>query len=162
MTFQRAEQGLDNEVIQVLENSMMSLNRTASELMIQIGVNACTDITGFGLAGHLYEMMHFSKTGCEIIAEQIPLFPQVRELVEAGIFAPEYQTNKNGCKKMIEIDNKLPTFWEYIFYDPQTSGGLLISIQEHKADIFVNQLRKRYIPASIIGTVTDTGVIKLV
>jgi len=142
------------EAIARIVTSMSALNREASELMIETGINACTDITGFGLLGHASEMIEGSDVGIIINAATVPLFPEARELAETGMIPGGLHRNRDFRKDMIDIDDKVPQYLQDILFDPQTSGGLLIAVPEKKASKLLKELHTAGIKeATIIGKV---------
>jgi selenide,water dikinase len=145
----------DTSTIEAITQSMSALNRTASELMVEVGVNACTDITGFGLLGHAGEMIECSDVGMVIEAAALPYFPAFKELAEAGMIPGGLNRNRDYRKDMVDIDSSVPKFLQDLLYDPQTSGGLLISVPEKKARRLLDSLHNNGIVAAvIIGEVT--------
>jgi selenide, water dikinase len=153
--------GSKNDLISgepVLEamKSMATLNKVASETMLEVGVNACTDITGFGLAGHLCEMALGSKVQITINLPAIPVYPVSIELFGRGIRTGVTLSNKESVKESIQLEKELPKEKEMVLYDPQTSGPLVISVPSQKADQLVSLLRERGIKeATIIGEVSE-------
>lgn len=121
--------------------SMMTLNRVASVLMTETpGVHACTDITGFGFLGHACEMAEASGTGMIIHARNIPVFPGVRNLVEAGFVPGGLHRNREYRMPFVEVLPSCPGWLLDILFDPQTSGGLLISVSAQSADMLLGKL----------------------
>src|SRR4030042_814825 len=94
------------EAIASVVKSMTVLNRTASEVMLAVGVNACKDITGFGLLGHAAEMIEGTQVGMVIDSSAVPLFPAAKEYAHAGMVPGGLQRNRDFRKGMIDIDNK--------------------------------------------------------
>jgi selenide,water dikinase len=142
------------EAVAKIVASMSALNREASELMVETGVNACTDITGFGLLGHASEMIAGTDVGIVINAKAVPLFPEARELAEAGMIPGGLHRNRDFRKNMIDIDEKVPQYLQDILFDPQTSGGLLMAVPEKKASRLLKELQAAGIKeATIIGEV---------
>jgi len=134
--------------------SMTTLNKNASQLMVEFGAHACTDVTGFSLCGHLAEMALSSGVDVEIIWDNIPLFPGVLEYAAAGILPGAIERNKESCSQRIIADDSLPQEMVDICYDAQTSGGLLIAIAENKVDDFLKALHSKGIKtAAVIGKV---------
>jgi selenide, water dikinase len=134
--------------------SMTALNRTASELMLEVGVNACKDITGFGLLGHAAEMVEGSDVGFVIDASAVPLFSEAKEYYDMGMVAGGLGRNRDYRKHMVDVDPKVPKFLQDIFFDPQTSGGLLIAVPRAKAQSLLKKLRSAGVAeAAIIGEV---------
>jgi selenide,water dikinase len=130
------------ESVEATANSMTTLNRKASQLMVKFGAHACTDVTGFSLMGHLAEMALSSGVDVEIIWDDIPLFPGVLEYVAAGILPGAIERNKESCGDRIIADESLPQEIVDMCYDAQTSGGLLITIAESDAGSLLKALHK--------------------
>ena len=137
--------------------SMTSLNKKASELMVEFGAHACTDITGFGLLGHLAEMASASGVDIELIWDDIPLLPGVLQLAAAGILPGAIERNRESCGARVRPADSLSQEMVDICYDAQTSGGLLVAITEKDADKFLKALHKEKISAAVIGKVLQRG-----
>jgi selenide,water dikinase len=134
--------------------SMTMLNRTASELMQEVGVNACTDITGFGLLGHAAEMIECTEVSMVIDSSAVPFFPEARELAEMGMIPGGLHRNRDFRKDMMAIDEKVPQYLQDILFDPQTSGGLLLAVPPKKAPKLLELLYEGGVAeAAIIGEV---------
>lgn len=118
-----------DEAIKVMAN----LNDIAAEGMVNVGVNSCTDITGFGLLGHAYEMAKGSDVTMVIDSKKVPFIDGTREYAEMGLVPGGSYTNRAYIEDAVFIDEKIPTYMQDILFDPQTSGGLLISIEKEKA-----------------------------
>lgn len=135
---------------------MAALNRTAAEAMVQVGVSACTDITGFGLIGHLHQMMRASGVAARLDARLIPILPTVRELARDAIVPGGARANLDFYGKHVQWNEKVDDVDRLILADPQTSGGLLISVTEKKAEKLVALLQDRKtLAAAVIGTVEE-------
>ncbi len=140
-----------SEAIQGME----TLNRAASEVMLKVGVNACTDITGFGLLGHAQEMAEASRVGLEIEASALHVYPQVMELAEIGLVpVGSYRNREHYMPSVINRDRVAPMIVD-ILADPQTSGGLLISVAEEKLSQLTDQLEAAGCDAFQIGRVIE-------
>ena len=140
-------------VAQVIK-SMTTLNQKASELMQEIGVSACTDITGFGLLGHAGEMIEGAGIGLSINSAAVPIFPEVKELAEMGMIPGGLRRNREFRQHMVEIAKEVPDYLADTLFDPQTSGGLLISVSKQKAAALVERMHKEGIEAAaVIGEV---------
>ncbi len=114
---------------------MTTLNRKAAELMAETAdIHACTDVTGFGFLGHALEMIEGSETGMRIRAASVPCFPGLRPLVEEGIIPGGLIRNRKFREKQIEVGPDCPDWLVDVLFDPQTAGGLLISLPEAAAD----------------------------
>jgi len=135
---------------------MSTLNKTASELMQEVGVHACTDVTGFGLLGHACEMIEGTSKGMIIHTSSIPFFPEIRDFVETGLIPGGLHRNKEFRTNMIQSDAKIPYWMIDILFDPQTSGGLLIALAPKKAQVLLDRLHQANITdAAVIGEITD-------
>lgn len=133
--------------------SMRYLNKYAVQSFEDAEIHACTDITGFGLMGHLSEMMEGSETSCVLEMEEIPLLPGVRELAEAGVSPGGASNNRCHFGKGISFDESITDSDKTILFDPQTSGGLLLSVKKEDAEGLLKRLEETETPAKIIGEV---------
>jgi selenide, water dikinase len=135
--------------------SMTTLNRGAAEAMIEAGPSAATDITGFGLLGHLCSMMRASGTAAVIDAASVPVIDGVSALVQAGHVPGGTRRNLDDVASDVTFDDSIDEVTRTLLADAQTSGGLLISIPADRAEPLLLALRKRETPAaSVIGRVT--------
>jgi len=136
---------------------MSYLNKTASELAVEVGVNALTDVTGFGLLGHLHEMVN-KDTSVTLDFNSIPFIEESFELAEMGFFPGGSFRNERYYQPFVKIDNNsIPNHKITLMYDAQTSGGLLISVPHEKATLLLDKLKTKGIEwAAIIGEVTDS------
>jgi AhpD family alkylhydroperoxidase len=133
---------------------MAALNRDAAELMLKHGAHACTDVTGFGLAGHLVEMARNSGVAVELELEALPVFAAVPDCLAAGIMGGGVERNMEYSMAWVRLENESAEAFLPAIYDPQTSGGLLISLPEDRAKALVAELRGRgNEAASIIGKI---------
>jgi selenide,water dikinase len=138
--------------------SMTTLNKEASRLMVEFGAHACTDVTGFSLMGHLAEMARSSGVDVDVVWDDIPLLPGVLECAAAGILPGAIERNKESCSQRVEPDPSLPPEMVDLCYDAQTSGGLLIAIEQTKAAGFLQALKEAGIEsATIVGRVASKG-----
>jgi selenide,water dikinase len=146
------------ESIKAAAASMTSLNKTASELMVQFGAHACTDVTGFSLMGHLAEMARCSGVDVQIVWDDLPLFEGVLEYAAAGILPGAIERNKESCGERVVAPSTLAPEMVDLCYDAQTSGGLLIAIEPARAGDLLTALHDHGLAAaSVIGTVTSKG-----
>ena len=113
---------------------MTTLNRAAAEAMQEVGVNACTDITGFGLLGHALEMARASEVEIEFQASHIPLIPGVRDLALAGMIPAGSFANRKFCERAVTVDESVDALVVDLLADAQTSGGLLIAVASERAE----------------------------
>ena len=133
--------------------SMRTLNKAAAEAIAGIdGVHACTDITGFGLAGHGSEMAAASHATLVIDAAALPLIPAVLEMVAANK-SGGMGTNRQHFAAGIEFGPGITDELRDLVFDPQTSGGLFLSVDPEEADFALESLRKAGVPACFVGTV---------
>lgn len=147
---------------------MTALNRSASQAMVSVGVNACTDVTGYGLLGHLGEMTRGSGVGARIHSRAVPVIQAARDLIDASLdIAPGgTKNNLEFVKAFTNFDPGIPQEDRLLLSDAQTSGGLLISCPPEKADELEKTLREaETIVAARIGEMEaedDTGRIDVV
>jgi selenide,water dikinase len=138
--------------------SMTTLNKTAAEAMLQFGAHGCTDITGFGLIGHLAEMAAGSSTDVEIIWDDIPLLPGVLELVGQGVIPGGVERNRESSGAAATLGKGVEQVMLEVCMDAQTSGGLLIAVPRKKADALLARLHARGVTeAAVIGKVRGKG-----
>ena len=145
-----------DEAIAKVSASMASLNKNASLVMQNVGVDACTDITGFGLLGHAHEMIGADDIGMIFHARSVPLLPEVQEYAEMGLVPGGTGRNKKFSQPWVRQPIDIPPYLLDVLYDPQTSGGLLISVAKNKIDDFIEELKKNQVPtAAIVGEVVS-------
>lgn len=136
---------------------MSTLNDTASRLMVSIGVNAATDITGFGLIGHLKTMMIQSKVSAKIQASKVPVIDGVIDLINRGFVPGGTHRNLADSEYNVEWSRQLSVAEKLLLSDAQTSGGLLISVPEHNTKALLEELNSNNVRiAAIIGEVYDS------
>lgn len=121
--------------------SMSTLNRAAADAMTSVGAHAATDITGFGLAGHAYEMAMASKITLKIFLRSLPLFPSIPELVEKEFFTRATRTNEEFVSGSLRFEGAVTATQRAVFFDAQTSGGLLIAVPARKAAALVKKAK---------------------
>lgn len=135
---------------------MASLNRDAAGIMERFNVHACTDITGFGLLGHLAEMVYGSGVSVRVFSDRVPVIPEALEFAAMGLIPAGAYKNKEFRESMIDFEQKVARSVQDVLFDPQTSGGLLISVGRDQADALVKALRD----AGIIDTAEIGEVLK--
>ena len=134
---------------------MATLNRAAAEAMMEVGVNACTDVTGFGLMGHLTGMLRASGVGAEVSASAAPVLPGVAELLEQGVAPGGTYRNHAGVEAYVDWDDAVSDNDRLLLCDAQTSGGLLISVPEDRLSRLLESLEARGVGTrSVIGRIT--------
>jgi selenide,water dikinase len=143
---------------EAIARSMSALNRAASEIMVDHGAAACTDVTGFGILGHLCQMVVESKVTAEIWMDSLPLFPGVLEYAEQGMFSGANERNAEYSADRTEFLDDIPDGQRAILFDAQTSGGLLVAVSEERAGAMVEAMHGAGVEsATIIGKVTDVS-----
>ena len=136
--------------------SMTTLNAGGARAMRALGekVHAATDVTGFGLLGHLHNMMNASGTAAELDAATVPLLPRAMELAERGTIPGGTKRNREALNAHVKFGAEVPEPLRVLLFDAQTSGGLLISVEAGQADALVNALEREGTPAAVrIGRV---------
>jgi selenide, water dikinase len=120
---------------------MAALNREAADAMMRFDVHACTDVTGFGLLGHLAEMVAGSGMEAQVFADQVPVIPEALEFAAMGLVPAGAYKNREFREPMIHIAGTIARSLQDILFDPQTSGGLLICVPEDQASGLVTALQ---------------------
>jgi len=143
---------LDEKITAEVAEILRTLNYKASLIAREVGVNAMTDVTGFGLLGHLYEMAN-NKFSIEIYFDEVPYIKEAISQASMGIIPAGSYNNKEFVKDYVEFKKKLSFEEEMILFDAQTSGGLLISLDEKKAKEYLKIASNEGVFAKIIGEV---------
>lgn len=137
-------------------SSMASLNKTAAELMVKYGAHGCTDVTGFGLLGHLGQVVVQSGVTAEIDCGALPLFPGVLECARGGAYSGANERNAEAVEDRVEIADDVPEAMRAVLFDPQTSGGLLVALPAGQAEAYVKQLHAAGIgTAAVVGRIVE-------
>ena len=131
--------------------AMTTSAAAASKIMIRLGASACTDITGFGLLGHAYELAKASNVTLNIESASVPLLPDVLELIGQGMLTRGDKNNRVYVGETVTIEDSVSREIQSALFDPQTAGGLLISMDRESADEFLSSIENAF----IIGTVSD-------
>lgn len=134
---------------------MTQLNKFSKDAMMKVGVNSCTDITGFGLLGHAYEMAEGSDVTIKLFSSSVPVIEEAISLARMGIIPAGAYRNMEYVKKQVEVSDKTAQEIIDCMCDPQTSGGLLISVEKSKADLLLNELKNSPTPYGLVGEVTE-------
>jgi len=144
------------ETMMAVIKCMVTLNDKASDLMQEVGVHACTDITGFGLIGHACQLARDSQVGLNIHPDLVPTFPEASEFANQGFCPGGLHRNRDFYSPCTKITNEVPTHLQDILFDPQTSGGLLIFLAPRKAEMLLNRLQQAGVEdAVVIGEVVS-------
>jgi selenide,water dikinase len=152
----KAREASDEQMKQVID-SMISLNKKVSEIMITAGdIHSCTDITGFGLLGHACEMIEGSDVGMKIDSAAVPVFEGVRELLETGFVPGGLYRNKDFRLNQIVKEKTCPDWLFDVLFDPQTAGGLFFSLPGNKAQKIVKKMHAAGITAAaVVGEIVQ-------
>ncbi len=130
----------DKSILDEFLESMSTLNKNAAEIMIKYNVSACTDVTGFGLAGHLLEMTGDSKFTALIDSGSLPVLEGALENAAMGLIPGGLYRNRDYIGNRCFVEDSVPREMADIIYDPQTSGGLIIAIPEMEADLLLKAI----------------------
>jgi len=141
---------------------MKIFNKKAAELSIENNANAATDITGFSLLGHAWEMASASNVGMNINFKNIPVLDGAKDYAEQWIFPGGCFDNESYFKKHIEFDESIPEAHRYLCYDPQTSGSLLIAVPKDNLTNILSMAKKYDQPLWVIGEVTKGDKIHII
>lgn len=143
-----------DEAVQV----MLRLNKEASEVMMALGVNACTDITGFGLLGHLHEVAHASGVDAQVDYNALPFIEGVHALAELGAVPGGTRRNMEALEDLAVLAEGLPDIAPALLFDPQTSGGLLMTTPPAKTPALMKALRAAGVSDAVaIGRMASKG-----
>ena len=145
---------LTAEQLQRVSETMAELNKTAAEQLSGLSPNAVTDVTGFGLLGHAYEMATGSNVSIQIDYNNVPILPGTVELAEQGYIPGGSKANHRWIAESVKYEN-LTELEQFILCDAVTSGGLLISLPEHKANEYVSRMNGKGKSAHIVGQVNE-------
>ena len=144
------------EVMQGALDTMATLNRAAADAMVAVGVNACTDVTGYGLMGHLRGMVRASEVGATINASAVPVLPGAWELLEQDIAPGGTHRNLDSVSDSVKWHSELTQRQQIMLCDAQTSGGLLISVPKAKLPELLSKLEAAETQvAAVVGEITQ-------
>lgn len=146
---------LSSEKIKEVTNIMITLNKYAKESLKNLNVNSCTDITGFSLIGHSYEMASGSNKTIKIFTDYLPIIDDALSFAKMGIIPEGMYNNLEYLKDLFKCDNNISQEMKDLLLDPQTSGGLLISMPEKDALEYVSRMELHNPWTKIIGEVTS-------
>ena len=143
--FEKASEKAKNAALKTMTTSA----RKASKVMQAIGANGCTDVTGFGLLGHAYEMAQASSVTLKINSNEVPFLPDVLQLIRQKMLTRGDKNNREYVGNTVRFDENVSSELQSVLFDPQTAGGLLISLNKEKAKDYISQVED----AKIIGSV---------
>ena len=144
--------------VEAAVRSMTTLNKKAAELIATKGyaVHTMTDVTGFGFIAHAREMALASNVSLQIFSEAIPVLPGAFECIRAGDIPGGLKANRDFAECVVSYEKDIPEELRTILYDPQTAGGLLISVAPDDSEKLVLALNDIGIPARNVGSVTES------
>jgi selenide,water dikinase len=145
------------EVVEESVATMLTPGKYAAEAIAKFDVKAATDVTGFALLGHAWEMACASNVTIEIDSARVPLIGGALELAAANCLTGADKTNREYVGTDVAVAAEIDANLLRLFYDPQTAGGLLLAISEEKADDLLSELRRNYPRAEAIGRATERG-----
>jgi selenide,water dikinase len=152
----------DPKAVGIAHASMATLNKTAAEVLSTFAVLACTDVTGFGLAGHAAEMVDSAPCGVRIRYADLPLIPGAADYASMGLVPEGTFRNKQGRMRFVTNAASIDPVALDIIFDPQTSGGLLVAVPQGQAEAALSALKARGVPAALIGeTGGETGTVEI-
>ena len=146
---------LEKEDLDEVMNVMATLNKKAAEVMEKYTVNACTDVTGFGLLGHTMEIAKGGNVGVTVINHDVPVLSRAKELAEQNIIPGGTRKNRQWLADDIDYADDISEIDQLILCDAVTSGGLLISVPEAEADAMQSELLENNVQSAVIGNVTS-------
>ncbi len=145
------------QLSQKVTRLMATLNRDAARIMADFDINACTDVTGFGLLGHLAEMVNGSGYSVRIFSGQVPVIPEAKDFAAMGLIPAGAYNNREFREQMITFADTVPRTLQDLLFDPQTSGGLLISVSDVHCNDLVSALNEGGIADAVrIGDVVNS------
>ncbi len=142
-------------VLEKLYAQMSTLNKYAHDVLVNYSVHACTDVTGFALLGHSLEMAQGSCVTLHIKAQAVPYHQEAYEMAEMGFIPAGAYRNRDFAQTHVKVLGEVPRALQDIFYDPQTSGGLLCAVPQEEAGACLAALQKAAPSAEVIGYVTE-------
>lgn len=164
LTTANKAQLLDEKTYDRMVEAMATLNKYAKDVMMEVGANACTDVTGFGLIGHASEMAKGSGLTIELYSKEVPIIEAAIDFAKMGIIPSGAYSNMAFVRDDVRFAQDVPQYMQDLLADPITSGGLLISLPEEKAHELVEKLKGVTICNQIVGRVTakqDKAIIVL-
>ena len=153
---------LDKAGLKEVVDVMATLNKDAADAMMEVGAHACTDVTGFGLLGHLKRLLDNSNVGATITLQDVPVIGVAWDLADRMIIPAGSMKNQMWIENDIDWGSSITDSARAILVDAQTSGGLLISVAPELHGKLLAELDKRNVKGSTIGTVTETSIISVV
>ena len=152
------------ELLERMAETMWTLNDVAGQAMVEHGAHAATDITGFGLIGHAWEMAHGSKVTIRVHATRVPVFEEALVFAKRGYLTQGDVSNREYTRGAVTLDKGVSSEMVQVMFDPQTSGGLLIALPASQASTLVDALHARGVGSAVIigEVVSGDGTITIV
>jgi selenide,water dikinase len=155
-------QTADPSVAAAAVDTMLQSGEEAGQLMRDFQVRSATDVTGFGLLGHLWEMARASQVSLEIDSSRVPLLDGALGLVEQKMLTSGDRTNREFVGSGVRFSSGVSSELTSLLFDPQTAGGILMSVPHQRAEAVLAKLRQTYKRASVIGQVVSRGTPSIV
>ena len=154
-----AKQGtVEAAVLEGAVNAMSTLNKAASEAMVTVGVDACTDVTGFGLMGHLGGMVKASEVGARVHLSRVPVLPGALDLATEGVVPGGTHRNLNDVERLTRWHEDIPLEARLLLCDAQTSGGLLMAVPDDRLEALLAELESNGVKdCRVIGEILAAG-----
>jgi len=146
---------VEESVLKRIYDQMRTLNKAACEIMLRHELHSCTDVTGFGLMGHSYEMAQGSQVTIHLETGNIPIHPEAIEMAKMGMIPAGAYRNREYASEGVLKQAKIELAIEDVLYDPQTSGGLLMAVPKQEAKALLSELCQSIPVAKQIGYVTE-------
>ena len=151
------------EQVEEVSFVMAYLNRVPSQVMVEVGVSACTDVTGFGFLGHLYEMVKHSGVSALVYSDRLQFVEGALEFASMGLLPAATYENESFVGNAVEFSESVDRDLRALLFDPQTSGGLLIAVPEEKKELLVKRLKEEKHPwVYEVGKIEEGAGIKVV
>ncbi|MCC8139355.1 MAG: selenide, water dikinase SelD [Lachnospiraceae bacterium] len=146
---------VDDATLQKLYAQMARLNRAARDSMVKYEIHSCTDVTGFSLMGHSYEMAAGSACSIHLQTDEIPYHHEAWDMADMGFVPAGAYRNRDYVEHHVKWEKPVPRPMQDILFDPQTSGGLLIAVAEQDAQTLLRELQAQMDDVKIVGYVTE-------
>ena len=146
---------VEKTVMDRIYKQMATLNKAARDVMVKYDVHSCTDVTGFALLGHSFEMAQGSGCTVHLTVEEIPYHPEALELASMGLVPAGAYRNREYAQKAVGLRKNVNLAVQDILYDPQTSGGLLMAVAKEDAQKCLKEMQSVIPQAAIVGYVTE-------
>ncbi len=152
------QQKATEEAVEAVTKVMLELNRAASEAMLQVGVHACTDVTGYGLVGHLHELAAASAVDARVWASRVPVLEAAWALVRDRVVPGGTHRNRKAAARYTRWHPEVSEDLQLLLCDPQTSGGLLVAVPPDRLEPLQEALARRGVTVvAVVGEIVSTG-----